>query len=75
MSSQVSNGDSHQVVTRKVGDEVRAHIGERLKAHYDAVLKEPIPDRFMQLLARLEIEDPQSNGQLIDDKVHEDLDR
>ena len=29
-------------------------IGERLKQMYDSVVREPIPDRFVDLLARLE---------------------
>ena len=37
-----------------VGDEIQAHIGERLKTLYDDMLKEPVPDRFLELLAQLE---------------------
>lgn len=34
--------------------ELQAQIGRRLKAHYDNVLSEPVPDRFAELLAQLE---------------------
>jgi len=32
---------------------VRAHIGSRIKAVYDEVLEEPVPDRFVALLDQL----------------------
>jgi hypothetical protein len=32
---------------------VRAHIGSRIKAVYDEVLEEPVPDRFVALLDEL----------------------
>ena len=38
----------------KIGDEVQAHIGDRLKALYDDMLNEPVPDRFLELLTQLE---------------------
>ena len=33
-------------------------IGRALKAHYDDLVKAPLPDRFLDLLADLEIEEP-----------------
>jgi hypothetical protein len=30
--------------------EVETHIGNRLRAMYDSVLREPVPDRFLELL-------------------------
>lgn len=53
MSSHVSDRGG-QGTANKAEDEVRTHIGERLRAHYDAVLKEPIPNRFMELLQQLD---------------------
>jgi len=50
----MSDGDHAQGAGLRVGEEVRSHIGERLRAHYDAVLKEPIPDRFLELLQSLD---------------------
>lgn len=40
--------------TRPMSPDLQAHIGLRLKAFYDSVLSEPIPDRFAQLLDRLD---------------------
>lgn len=34
------------------------HIGSQLKAIYDDVLNQPIPDRFLDLLGRLDVEAP-----------------
>lgn len=46
--------------------DLQAHIGLRLKAFYDSVLSEPIPDRFAQLLDRLDAAEattqPAANG-------------
>jgi len=33
---------------------VEGHIGRQLKAVYDDVLNQPIPDRFLDLLSQLE---------------------
>lgn len=38
----------------RLGTEVEAVIGRRLKALYDDVVNAPVPDRFMELLAKLE---------------------
>ncbi len=34
--------------------ELQDHIGRQLRAVYEEVLNEPVPDRFLQLLAELE---------------------
>jgi hypothetical protein len=34
--------------------DVQVKIGERLKALYDDVVRQPVPDRFMDLLAQLD---------------------
>lgn len=34
--------------------DVQAKIGEKLKAMYDDVVSQPVPDRFRELLARLD---------------------
>jgi len=38
----------------RLSSDLQAHIGVRLKALYDSVLSEPIPDRFAELLQRLD---------------------
>ena len=34
--------------------DVETHIGGRLRAMYDSVLREPVPDRFLDLLHQLD---------------------
>lgn len=36
------------------GDEIQAQIGKQLRAMYDNVLSEPIPDRLVELLIQLD---------------------
>ncbi|MFZ2100157.1 MAG: NepR family anti-sigma factor [Oricola sp.] len=38
----------------KLDDLAASHIGKKLRAQFDHVLNEPVPDRFMDLLNRLE---------------------
>ncbi|MGD0720060.1 MAG: NepR family anti-sigma factor [Roseiarcus sp.] len=35
--------------------EVKDHIGRQLRALYDEVASQPVPDRFMELLNRLDV--------------------
>ncbi len=37
--------------------ETRKHIGRMLKATYDEVAREPVPDKFLDLLKQLEASD------------------
>lgn len=41
---------------------IQEAIGKSLKAHYDDLIKAPVPDRFLVLLAELEAKERQ-NGQ------------
>ncbi len=38
----------------KIDPQVQLEIGRHLRAHYDDVVSEPVPDRFMELLEKLE---------------------
>jgi hypothetical protein len=40
--------------TRRADGSVQAAIGNRLRAYYDEVSKEPVPARFLDLLKRLD---------------------
>lgn len=44
--------------SKPLSADLQAHIGVRLKAYYDSVLSEPIPDRFAQLLDQLDTAEP-----------------
>lgn len=55
------NDDSEQ--GNGVDGELQAHIGRKLKASYDDILGQPVPDRFLELLKALEDkEKSQSDG-------------
>ena len=57
MSEQARTGDSTgsaQDADAKLGNDVQRFIGDQLRAVYDEVLKEPVPDRFVKLLEELE---------------------
>ena len=41
-------------LTAGLEPELQDHIGRQLRAVYEEVLNEPVPDRFLQLLAELE---------------------
>ncbi|PTM51838.1 NepR family anti-sigma factor [Phreatobacter oligotrophus] len=41
---------------------IQEAIGKSLKAHYDDLVKAPVPDRFLVLLAELEAKE-RKNGQ------------
>jgi hypothetical protein len=41
----------------RLGRDVQAKIGNQLRAIYDDVVKEGVPDRFVDLLKRLEKKD------------------
>jgi hypothetical protein len=43
--------------TRKLDKAVQSAIGARLRAYYDGVAREAVPDRFVQLLKQLEEKD------------------
>jgi Anti-sigma factor NepR len=38
----------------RIDPRIQREIGKHLRAHYDDVVKEPIPDKFIELLQQLE---------------------
>jgi Anti-sigma factor NepR len=38
----------------RIDPRVQREIGKHLRAHYDEVIKEPVPDKFIELLEQLE---------------------
>jgi hypothetical protein len=45
-----------------VDGELQAHIGRKLKAAYDDILGQPVPDRFLELLKALEEKEKGQQG-------------
>ena len=56
-SDVVPADEAKKLRTRKAGDAVEKAIGSRLRAFYDEVAREPVPDRFVELLKRLDAKD------------------
>lgn len=50
----VGGSPSPQSMSLSLDGDVEAHIGGRLRAMYDSVLREPVPDRFLDLLRQLD---------------------
>lgn len=49
-----SNGKARVMKRPALDQNVQAHIGRKLKAVYEEVAAAPIPDRIVELLAKLE---------------------
>jgi hypothetical protein len=49
--------------------ELQAHIGRHLKAAYEDILNQPVPDRFRQLLDQLSDSEASSSEESNDGKV------
>jgi hypothetical protein len=46
----------------EIDSELQAHIGRHLKASYDDILGQNVPDRFLDLLAQLEAKTGDKSG-------------
>lgn len=49
-----SSGDRPSAMRGKLNDQSQQRIGNHLRALYDSVVQQPIPDRFRELIARLD---------------------
>ena len=58
----VNISNSPQPDNRRGGDAVQSAIGKRLKAYYDDVASEPVPDRFLSLLDALDAAESAAKG-------------
>lgn len=46
----------------EIDSELQTHIGRHLKASYDDILAQEVPDRFRELLQQLEAKERDSGG-------------
>ena len=46
----------------EIDSELQAHIGRHLKASYDDILSQNVPDRFLDLLSQLEAKESDETG-------------
>lgn len=55
------SAETAQTAPSAVDETVQVEIGVRLKAYYDNITREPVPDRFLELLGELdEVDAPAS---------------
>ncbi len=53
---------SHSDNGPEIDSELQAHIGRHLKASYDDILSQSVPDRFLDLLSQLEAKTGDKSG-------------
>ena len=44
----------------RLSDHAQARIGSSLRSLYDGIVQQPVPDRFRDLIARLDAKEPKS---------------
>jgi hypothetical protein len=49
-----ASGDRDRPFDKSVDQAVQNHLGRKLKANYDDLVQQPVPDKFRQLLDELE---------------------
>jgi len=54
METPATHGKKHETKPAKLGREVQARLGQQLRAMYDDVLNQGVPDRFADLIKRLD---------------------
>ena len=57
MDSGAARTRKNDVKTAKLGREVQARLGQQLRAVYDDVVNQGVPDRFADLLKQLDNKD------------------
>ena len=50
-TARTSNGEARESA---VDNDIQLHLGQKLKDTYDDLIKQPVPDKFRQLLEDLE---------------------
>ena len=55
METPAAHGKKSEVKPAKLGREVQARLGQQLRAMYDDVLNQGVPDRFADLIKRLDV--------------------
>lgn len=63
-----SDRDSEEDADFVLDPKVQESIGRSLKAHYDDIINAPVPDKFLALLAQLEVTETRANGASTDER-------
>lgn len=56
----ISNQTDSKPASAKLGRDIQARIGEQLRAMYNGLVQQPVPERFVDLLKKLEDRDSES---------------
>jgi len=54
MQISQGNGSDDAGPVPALGQDIQKHLGRKLKASYDELVRQPVPDKFRQLLEELE---------------------
>jgi Anti-sigma factor NepR len=54
MHMESGNGKERPGPEKTIGPDVQDHLGRKLKASYDELVRQPVPDKFRELLEELE---------------------
>jgi len=54
MQTDQGNGGANQAGKAAIGADIQGYLGRKLKASYDELVRQPVPDEFRQLLEELE---------------------
>ena len=54
METPATHGKKQEAKPAKLGREVQARLGQQLRAMYDDVLNQGVPDRFSDLIKRID---------------------
>ncbi|WP_262299526.1 NepR family anti-sigma factor [Microvirga sesbaniae] len=60
---EILDGDNATEAEPTLPPHVASFLGEQLQALYSHLMSEPVPDRFVQLLAQLDQEGTQPDGE------------
>jgi hypothetical protein len=60
--SDVTDSNLRRTRRESVEEDIHSRIGTKLKSYYDDVLSQPVPERFTELLRRLDEQADQAEG-------------
>ncbi len=59
LDAPATNDDRHRSSSR-LSDQAQARIGHNLRTLYDSIVQQPVPDRFRELIERLDAQEPKT---------------
>jgi hypothetical protein len=61
MQEPKKRAEGENVLETRLQVQLQAHLGRNLKAVYEALVQEPVPERFLKLLDKLERKEKKSS--------------